>query len=181
VLVQPDVALQGSYLSAMAEAPNPRQPWFAAGLDLDRSADFAEFVRRARADALAGSPRPSEFVATTLLWWVVAGTYVGRVTIRHELVGDLITLGGHVGYWIRPSARGRGHGGAAFRASLPHAHTLGLDSVLLTCDHDNEPSRRIIEAAGGVFESQYQHKLRYWVPTGPQPAEAPRAEPVEGS
>lgn len=167
MLVQPDVSLQSSYLAAMAEEPNPRFPWFASGLDLTDPADFAEFLRRACADALPDSPRPSEFVATTLLWWVVDRTYLGRVTIRHELVGDLVTLGGHIGYWIRPSARHQGHGTAAFSASLPHAHALGLDPVLLTCDYDNEPSRRIIERAGGRFENRYRHKLRYWVPTAP--------------
>jgi predicted acetyltransferase len=165
VLVQPDVSLQSSYLAAMAEEANPGFPWLASGLDLTDRADFAEFLRRALEDARPDSPRPREFVATTLLWWVVDATYLGRVTIRHELIGDLVTLGGHIGYWIRPSARRQGHGRAAFSASLPHAQALGLDPVLLTCDHDNEASRRIIESAGGRFENRCRHKLRYWVRT----------------
>jgi predicted acetyltransferase len=168
VLIEPDAAYQPSYLAALDEEPDLRKPWTAEGLDLAIRHDFAEFVRRLRADSRDPSPRPDGFVPCTTLWWVVDGDFLGRVSIRHRLVGDLVTLGGHIGYWIRPSARGRGHGAAAFLASLPHAYALALDPVLLTCDHDNEASRRIIEGAGGVFEGTYGPKRRYWVPTSPE-------------
>jgi predicted acetyltransferase len=91
--------------------------------------------------------------------------FLGRVHVRHVLTDWLRTYGGHIGYWIRPSARGRRHGSAAFQASLPHAAALGLDRVLVTCDYDNEASRRIIESAGGILENRIDQKLRYWVPT----------------
>ncbi len=35
----------------------------------------------------------------------------------------------------------------------------------MTCDDDNEASRKVIQANGGVFEDQRGRKLRYWVPT----------------
>jgi len=55
-----------------------------------------------------------------------------------------------------------------------------MDRVLITCDEDNMPSRRIIEANGGTFESGLTmdrairraegrkiekdiQKLRYWI------------------
>lgn len=37
-------------------------------------------------------------------------------------------------------------------AILPHAHGLGMDAALLTCDVDNLASRRVIEANGGILE-----------------------------
>jgi predicted acetyltransferase len=40
----------------------------------------------------------------------------------------------------------------------------GIDPVLVTCDVDNEPSRRTIEGAGGVYENTREGKLRYWIP-----------------
>lgn len=57
-------------------------------------------------------------------------------------------------------------------AALPYAKNLGIESALITCDEDNIASRRVIEAAGGVFEDMRtapgeKPKLRYWVPTGP--------------
>jgi predicted acetyltransferase len=93
--------------------------------------------------------------------------FLGRVGIRHRLTPRLRREGGHIGYWIRPTARRQGHATAAFRASLPMAHRLGLDPVLVTTDETNVGSRKIIEAAGGVFERQNGIKRLYWVPTAP--------------
>ena len=50
-------------------------------------------------------------------------------------------------------------------AALPVAHGLGIDPALVTCDDTNLASRKVIEANGGVYESQRGQKLRYWVPT----------------
>jgi predicted acetyltransferase len=36
------------------------------------------------------------------------GTYLGAITLRHELNDFLLRAGGHIGYGIRPSAHGRG-------------------------------------------------------------------------
>jgi predicted acetyltransferase len=49
--------------------------------------------------------------------------------------------------------------------SLPIAARLGIDPALLTCDEDNEVSRRVILAAGGELEDERHGKLRFWVPT----------------
>jgi predicted acetyltransferase len=37
--------------------------------------------------------------------------------------------------------------------------------VLVTCDTDNEPSRKVIESCGGEFEDERNGKLRFWVAT----------------
>ena len=46
--------------------------------------------------------------------------------------------------------------------ALAESSRLGLDQVLVTCDHDNVQSRLTIERAGGVFEDRREDKLRYW-------------------
>jgi predicted acetyltransferase len=48
---------------------------------------------------------------------------------------------------------------------LPLAAGLGIDPVLVTCDIDNEASRRTIEHNGGVYEDTREGKLRFWVPS----------------
>ncbi len=40
---------------------------------------------------------------------------------------------------------------------------LGLTKVLVTCSADNFGSRRVIEANGGVLESETYDVLRYWI------------------
>lgn len=166
MLVEPAVIYRESYLAARREDPGLPQSWVADGLRLEVDLDFVEFVRRLRADADPQFPRPPGWVPCTTLWWVEDGNFLARVTIRHQLVGTLKTLGGHIGYWVRPSARRRGVGTAAFVACLPFACELGIDPVLVTCDADNEGSRRIIENGGGRFDNVIGIKRRYWVPTG---------------
>ncbi|MEE1928392.1 GNAT family N-acetyltransferase [Streptomyces sp. TRM 70351] len=129
---------------------------------------FAAYVGRVRADADPGASRPAGHVPCTTLWWVDGDVYLGRVAIRHRLTQRLLEWGGHIGYDVRPTARRRGHATAMLRAALPHAAGLGIDPVLVTCDHDNTPSRKVIEACGGVFEDRRAEKLRYWVPTRPR-------------
>ena len=63
------------------------------------------------------------------------------------------------------TARRRGHATAMLGAVLPIAHTMGIDPVLVTCDNDNEPSRRTIEHYGGVLEDERWGYLRHRVPT----------------
>ena len=126
---------------------------------------FAAYVGWLRSQALEESPRPEGFVPSTTLWWVQDDDYLGRVAIRHRLTPPLLEGGGHIGYDVRPSARRRGHATAMLRAVLPVARGLGIESALVTCDVTNIPSRKVIEANGGVFEDQRGEKLRFWVPT----------------
>ena len=52
---------------------------------------------------------------------------------------------------------------------LPEARKLGLTRVLVTCEDNNEASRRTIEANGGRFErttyleSEQALLRRYWI------------------
>ena len=101
----------------------------------------------------------------TLKWIVGDGEYLGRISLRHSLTPLLLTWGGHIGYGVRPTARGRGVATTALAQMLPVAAALGIDPVLVTCDVDNEASRRTIERNGGIYEDTREGKLRYSVPT----------------
>ena len=131
----------------------------------DDPAAFAEFVRLLREQADEDAPRPARLVPCTTWWWVDGDEYLGRIALRHRLNERLLELGGHIGYDVRPSARRRGHATAMLATVLPYAAARGIDPALLTCDVDNDASRRVIEKAGGVLEDERQGKLRYWVPT----------------
>ncbi|MGW7289060.1 GNAT family N-acetyltransferase [Streptomyces sp. NPDC054847] len=66
-----------------------------------------------------------------------------------------------------PAAGRQGHATAMLGGSLAQERRLGLDSGLLTCDHDNVGSREVIEANGGLFEDRRGEKRRYWIRAGP--------------
>jgi len=94
------------------------------------------------------------------------GEVVGFIATRHDLTAFLLETGGHVGYSVRPSRRGEGHAGRALLLALDHVTDLGLERVLITCDEDNEASRRTIESAGGVLEDVRERTMRFWVGLG---------------
>jgi predicted acetyltransferase len=48
-------------------------------------------------------------------------------------------------------------------AGLTRCRELGLERVLLTCATDNEPSRRVILANGGVPDGQAGGEYRFWI------------------
>ena len=100
--------------------------------------------------------------------WVVADTFftvrqtdgriVGMVDIRHSLdTPFLTTIGGHIGYGVRPSERRKGYATAILGLALEHARGLGLSQVMLSCYQDNEGSRRTILKWGGVKEREVVH------------------------
>ena len=126
---------------------------------------FATYVERVRGEALEAALRAEGWVPSTTFWWVEGTTYLGRIAIRHRLNDVLLTVGGNIGYDVRPSARRRGHATAMLRAALPEAAALGISPVLVTCDVGNVASRRVIEACGGVLEDQRGSKLRFWIRT----------------
>lgn len=127
---------------------------------------FAAYLEQLRAEADETTARASFLVPSTTWWWIEGSEYLGRIALRHRLNVRLLEVGGHIGYDVRPSARRRGHATAMLRAVLPHAHALGIDPALVTCDTDNIGSRKVIEANGGVLEDERSGKLRFWVPTG---------------
>ncbi len=74
--------------------------------------------------------------------------------LRHQLNDKLLVEGGHIGYGVRPNARGRGLGRELLRLTLAEAARLGIERVLLTCAKDNPASSGVIEANGGQLESE---------------------------
>ena len=93
---------------------------------------------------------------------------VGLVNIRHYLNEELLLLSGHVGYSIRPSERQKGYAHEQLRLALIECDKLGINPILITCNKDNEGSRRTILKASGVKENEIIEEdgnivERYWI------------------
>lgn len=125
--------------------------------------DFRVMVANRLAQADPSTPLDLGMVHCTFRWITTEEEIIGFLAIRHTLNEYLLDQGGHIGYSVRPSHRRRGHALRALGLALPLAASLGVDRVLVTCERDNEASRRTIEANGGVLEDERGRKLRFWI------------------
>lgn len=97
---------------------------------------------------------------------------VGMLNFRPKALEHpyLKEYGGHIGYGVRPDKRNMGIGTRMLKDFLPICKKkFGLDKVLITCDEDNDGSRKIILNNNGVYErlteyTQDGKKIeRYWI------------------
>lgn len=94
---------------------------------------------------------------------------IGMVNIRFGLNAYLFHEGGHVGYSVRPTERGKGYATEILQDALDFCRFIGLNRVLVTSGEDNMASRRVIEKCGGkledvvVSEHDGSRVCRYWI------------------
>jgi len=98
-----------------------------------------------------------------LVSFAADGQAVGFLNLRLRLNDYLLQEGGHIGYSIRPSARGKGMAKEQLRQGLQVAKSKNIKRVLVTCDSDNAASRAVILANGGALEDVRGGKERYWI------------------
>lgn len=107
-------------------------------------------------------------VNSHLFFLVENGDILGAIQIRHHINHpNLIETGGHIGYGIRPSQRGKWYATEQLRLWLLEAQKIWLEKVLIACYDENMGSRKVIEKNGGVFERYVEQdgrkKRRYWI------------------
>jgi predicted acetyltransferase len=130
--------------------------------------EFARLVEQRRRARHDDEPRRRAWPPVTFLWMVVGDEYVGSLAIRHRLTERLLEEGGHIGYSVRPTARGHGHATRALGRALVLAHgVVDRPRVLVTCLESNLASRAVIERNGGRYEDSRGAVRRYWIPTRP--------------
>ena len=97
------------------------------------------------------------------------GHIYGAANIRHDLKGNLSNIGGHIGYAIRPSERGKGYGGLQLNLLIEKLNEMNIEKALITCRENNIASKKIIEKFIGITDylvpSMYEGimEYRYWI------------------
>lgn len=93
---------------------------------------------------------------------------VGIIDLRHHINHPVLGLwGGHMGYSVRPSERGKGYARQILKLNLQNCRDRNMDKVLVTCSSANIASEKTILANGGVFEKEIfadgEYIKRYWI------------------
>jgi predicted acetyltransferase len=155
-LIAPTTRLYAEWLEAHEErGPGLHEDGF--GLDptdeVNSPEGFAKWVHRINANSDHATCR-----------WIVEGNRVlGAIALRHHHNNRT----GHIGYGIRPTARGQGLATWALGEILHEARARHLPRVLLICTADNKASAKTIEANGGTLEEAEGPVRRYWIQLTP--------------
>lgn len=93
---------------------------------------------------------------------------IGIIDLRHHIAHPVLGLwGGHIGYSIRPSERGKGYAKEMLRLNLAKCRERGMDKVMITCSPQNIASAKTIIANGGVYEKDVdvdgEIVRRFWI------------------
>jgi predicted acetyltransferase/predicted GNAT family acetyltransferase len=102
-------------------------------------------------------------VPSTRYWLIADGNPVGYGKLRHYLNKNLRKIGGHIGYCIRPSARGKGYGSILLGEMLKKAAGKNIPRALVTCLDTNAASRGVAEHNGGKLDSIVDGECYYWI------------------
>lgn len=166
-LLAPALELEGAYLACEAEFNAHGEDFLGSG-----ATNWPAYVEQCAEEARGIVRDPARVPQTVLLLARVTPkrtTLLGVAKLRHTLTPTLEDIGGHIGYSIRPSERGKGYGDLILALTLERAREMGLSHVLLTCDTDNIRSARVILRNGGVLTSEGFSPLRgarvsrYWI------------------
>lgn len=115
-------------------------------------ADFPAFARELDEEA-RGVGLPERVVPQQTYWLERDdGTLLGEIRLRPQLTEPFERHHGHIGYNVRPSARGNGYATRMLALALEKAREQGLPRVMLTIEGENPASERVIARNGGHLE-----------------------------
>lgn len=80
---------------------------------------------------------------------------VGMCNLRLALNDFFRTEGGHIGYGVRPTERGKHYATDMLALALKVYDRLGIKNVLITCDKENPASAKVIQNNGGMLEAEF--------------------------
>lgn len=170
-LVAPSINDKKSALEMLEEikVADAGLPWQYSGLaNLEEANSYEEWVKEKDNESKGIDLKDGFVPCTTLFLKRISDNKIcGSISIRHELNKFLLDFGGHIGYSITPSERGKGYGKLQLKMGLEIAKSLDIEKCLITADVENVVSNKTIISEGGVLENTVMWKSdplnRYWI------------------
>lgn len=170
-LVKPELCDKESVLKMLEEIKKVDDglPWKYSGLaNLEEATSYEEWIQEKENERKGINLKEGFVPATTLFLKRESDDKIcGSVGIRHELNEFLLNYGGHIGYSVTPSERGKGYGKLQLKLALDEAKKIGIEKCLITADVKNIASNKTILSAGGVLENTVlwneEDLNRYWI------------------
>lgn len=176
-LVVPHRDLLGSYAAALRAGWSPNTFRDVSAEELEALEDDPdEFLREllgqeGTVELADGSTAPR---LPFRIFWIDDGEFCGVIGLRFQPGTEELPeyVPGHVGYSIVPWKRRRGYATRALALILPVARSAGLARVSVTCDAENEASKKVILSNGGKLIGMTPRDpetgrptLSYWIET----------------
>ena len=85
------------------------------------------------------------------IWHSGIGMEMGNIELRIGNTENILMYAGHIGYEVLPEYHGHHYAGRSMRLLLPLAKKHGFKEIWITCNPENQPSRRTCQFAGAEF------------------------------
>ncbi len=140
-----DAAEVAAAVQASLPSLRPWMPWATDDYDRDAALDWIRNVL--------------EPAAVPLVIESESGAIVGSTGLNSI---DEDNRRANLGYWLRPEATGNGYASAATGLAAAYGiRELGFQRIEIMMSVENEPSRRVAERSGAIYEGIQQRRLRY--------------------
>ena len=161
-LRRPTLADKETILNMMAEFEETRSAHDGGFWDAENF-DYEEWLETSHNKEMGIGLPENRVPSIQFVLFDKSGHALGFLNLRLRLNEGLLNYAGHIGYSIRPSARGKGLAKEQLRQGLQVARSKNIKRVLVTCDCDNAASRAVILANAGALEDVRGGKERYWI------------------
>lgn len=164
-LRRPRLADKAAVLDLMAEFEREDSS-HAGGFWNSQNFDYKAWLEQNQATELSLNLADNWVPAIQFLAFADNGQALGFLSLHLRLNPALSKVGGHIGYSVRPSQRGKGYAKEMLSRALQVCQAKNIKQALVTCHSNNPASRAVILANGGVLDTIVDGVERYWIEVG---------------